>query len=191
MEAIWNAIAPDGTTAALAALVGIAWRLIAGQKADQVRARVKEIARAAWSLAVAIEPNASLDEMVRVAEGKARGMLDRLKIPASAEIAAWLAHELDVLLADERDEQRYLAQQLALAGQRIAAVPPMPDAFAAAEARGRSRIDAPTIPTAIILCPEPRCTRRKGHAGAHGEWSAADDEQPPVSGEFETTTEVR
>jgi hypothetical protein len=169
MQELLDAL-PNGTTATLAVLIGLAWRFLAGQKASQYAARVREIARAAFALAATVGDRTP-EQLADVAKIRARAMLARLKIPFDDAIAALLEHELDLLAAKERERERAVkdAQQriLASTANMERASKEMKGEWDRLErdAAGNSVLDGMDV---TVLCPEPRCQRKQGHAGPHG-----------------------
>jgi hypothetical protein len=174
---------PDGPTAALAALVAIVWRHVAGQKANHYAARVKEIARAAFALAATVADRTP-EQLVDVAKIRAQAMLERLNIPLGGDIVVLLAHELDLLAAAEHERKRDLANVWKSASKNLDVMGIASSGMKAEwdrlerDAAGKSVLDGMDV---TIICTEPGCQRTKGHLGGHGE--AFD-----VAGEFETQT---
>lgn len=178
MQELLNATIP----VALSALVSLAWKYLAGKKAEQHAARVKEIARAAWALA----KSDSDGDYLHRARTHAKEMLAKLKIPET--YYEWLEHELGLLVAedlahDQREAVKLIATEKAMRAAGAHYLENVGKTFDDAMERGQARIDAENAPVAVILCPEPSCVLETGHDGPH--------KTNVVSGSFETQTEPR
>lgn len=162
---MWDAIKESlsAETGLLAVVIGAAWRYFLGARQQNVETRIREAAAGAWHIAKAATGYNGL-KLHAEARTRALDALHRIGIPIIRdEVRKLVEHELMLLLA--HDLAAAIPAQLgelhkAATGIVAAFEAPPPDA------RKVKPLD-PAMFEVTVICPEPGCAQREGHAGAH------------------------